>query len=93
MIVGVDPEGARREVVHARDAAGRRTPRQWAEIWSLAGVTAPVDARRLRAYYAAVAPAQPRPRRATLYRVYRSVIPGEGGQIARPPVALLEVSE
>jgi len=93
MIVAVDDDGARREIVHARDAAGRRTQRQWAEVWSLAGVTAPVDARRLRAYYAALPPLpQPRPRRATLYRVYRSVIPGEGGRITRPPTALLEIS-
>jgi hypothetical protein len=94
MILAVDPDGARREIVHARDAGGRRTQRQWAEIWSLAGVTGPVDPSRLRAYYAAVAPPpRPGPRQVTFYRVQRSVIPGDGGRIASPPVALLEISE
>jgi hypothetical protein len=94
MIIAVDGEGGRREIAHARDAGGARTQRQWAEIWSLAGVTAPVDAPRLRAYYAAIAPApRPAPRRVAFYRVYRSVIPEDGGRIARPPAALLEISE
>jgi hypothetical protein len=95
LILSVEPDGARREIVHARDAGGRRTQRQWAEIWSLAGVTGPVDPSRLRAYYAAVAPAPAHPgsRQVTFYRVERSVIPGDGGRIARPPVALLQISE
>jgi len=94
MIVAAEQGGATREVRHARDGAGRRNPRQWAEIWSLAGVTAPVDAGRLRAYYAALAAAPPGPgRRITFYRVYRSVIPGEGGRITRPSVALLAINE
>jgi hypothetical protein len=94
MILSVGADGARREIVHARDASGRRTQRQWAEIWSLAGVTAPVDPRRLQAYYAAVAaPEPPRPRQVTFHRVYRSVIPEEGGRITRPPALLLEISE
>ena len=83
-------DDSRREVVHARDASGRRTPRQWAEIWSLAGVTAPVDPARLRAYYAALAPG--RARKVTFYRVYRSVIPEDGARITRPPVVLLGIS-
>lgn len=94
MILAAGADGGRREVVHARDASGRRTQRQWAEVWSLAGVTAPVDPRRLRAYLAALAPAEPaHPRQVTFYRVYRSVVPGDGGRIARPPVALLQISE
>ena len=94
MIIVVEDDGRPRDVAHGRDAAGRRTQRQWAEVWSLAGVTAPVDARRLRAYWAALAP----PTRAggrvvTFFRVYRSVIPGEGGRIERPAVRLLAISE
>ena len=46
-------------VPHARDARGYRTQRQWGEIWSLAGVTAPVDAARLRAYLATVRRREP----------------------------------
>ena len=94
LIVAADDAGPPREVPHARDAAGRRTQRQWAEVWSLAGVTAPVDARRLGAYYAAVVPAPgASARRVTFFRVYRSVVPGDGGRIARPPVRLLEISD
>jgi hypothetical protein len=94
MILAAEDDGAAREVPHARDAAGRRTQRQWAEVWSLAGVTAPLDERRLRAYYAAVVPAPgPHPRRVTFFRVYRSVIPGDGGRIAGAPVRLLEISD
>jgi hypothetical protein len=93
-IVAVDADGARRELVHGRDAAGRRTQRQWAEVWSLAGVTAPVDARRLRAYYAALTPpSRERRRQVAFYRIYRSVIPGEGARLSRPPALLLEISE
>jgi hypothetical protein len=93
MILAVGADGARREIAHARDAAGRRTQRQWAEIWSLAGVTAPVDQRRLRAYYAAIAPPASSPQQVTFYRVQRSVIPGEGGRITRTPAPLLAISE
>ena len=94
LMIVTDDDGG--EVPHARDAAGRRTQRQWAEVWSLAGVTAPVDARRLGAYYAAVVPAPApggRARRVTFFRVYRSVLPGDGGRIARSPVRLLEISD
>ena len=94
MIVVVEDGGRSRDVAHGRDASGRRTQRQWAEVWSLAGVTAPVDAQRLRAYWAALAPpARAGARRVTFFRVYRSVIPGEGGRIQRPPARLLEISE
>jgi len=41
----------------------------------------------------APAPAHPGSRQVTFYRVERSVIPGDGGRIARPPVALLQISE
>jgi hypothetical protein len=94
IIVVVDDGGRPHDVLHGRDAFGRRTQRQWAEIWSLAGVTAPVDAQRLRAYWTALAPStRAGARRVTFFRVYRSVIPGEGGRIERPPVRLLEISE
>ena len=93
MIVETDERGVAREVKHARDAADARSPRQWAEIWSLAGVTAPVDAGRLRAYYGALQAVRGPARSVTFYRVYRSVIPGEGGRITRAPVPLLAVNE
>jgi len=93
LIVAVEADGARREIAHARDPSGRRTQRQWAEIWSLAGVTAPVDAGRLRAYYGALGPARPGPRRVVFYRVQRSVIPEDGGRIAGQPVPLLEITD
>jgi len=93
MIVATDERGIAREVKHARDAADARSPRQWAEIWSLAGVTAPVDAGRLRAYYGALRSVAGPARSVTFYRVYRSVIPGEGGRITRPAVPLLAINE
>lgn len=94
MIVVVEDGGPPRDVAHGRDAAGRRTQRQWAEVWSLAGVTGPVDAQRLRAYWAAqTPPARAGARRVTFFRVYRSVIPGEGGRISRPTIRLAEFSE
>jgi hypothetical protein len=100
MIVAEDADGARREIAHARDGAGRRTQRQWAEIWSLAGVTAPVDAGRLRAYWLTLRalaalgrPAGEGPRRVVFYRVQRSVIPEDGGRIARAPTPLLEITD
>jgi hypothetical protein len=94
MIVAADERGNAREVTHARDAAGRRTARQWAEIWSLAGVTGPIDAARLRAYYAAlVRGPHPPAGRVTFFRVYRSVIPGEGGRLTGPPTPLLEIND
>jgi len=93
LIERVDATAGRGEVIHARSPGGYRTQRQWGEIWSLAGVTAPVDARRLRAYYAALG--QPAPAAGgmvTFQRVYRSVIPGEGGRITRRPVPLLTIT-
>jgi hypothetical protein len=93
LIERVDAAGARAEVTHARGAGGYRTQRQWGEIWSLAGVTAPVDARRLRAYYAALGGPAPAAGGAVIFqRVYRSVIPGEGGRITRRPVQLLTIT-
>jgi hypothetical protein len=94
-MVTLDENGARAEIPHARDASGYRTQRQWAEIWSLAGVTAPLDPARLRAYYARVRPAD-RPRNegkehVAFYRVYRSVIPEDHGRLTRTPSLLLEL--
>jgi hypothetical protein len=45
-----DADGRTVTLPHARDATGYRTQRQWGQIWSLAGVTSPVDRDRLRAY-------------------------------------------
>jgi hypothetical protein len=55
---------------------GHRTQRQWGEIWSLAGVNDPVDARRLRAY---VGPRR-NAVRVRVYRVYLDVRPEERGR-------------
>ncbi|MES1206101.1 MAG: HTTM domain-containing protein [Pseudomonadota bacterium] len=94
-MVTVDESGARVEIPHARDASGYRTQRQWAEIWSLAGVTAPVDPARLRAYYARVRPAdrsrETGKERVAFYRVYRSVVPEDRGRLTRTPSLLLEL--
>ncbi len=49
-IVAVLPDGTTREVPHARTSSGYRTQRQWAELWSLAGVYGAASTRRLRAY-------------------------------------------
>jgi hypothetical protein len=90
-IYAVDERGDERELAHSRNR-GRRTQRQWAEIWSLAGVTAPVRADRLIAYYRSAIGAAPDARRVRFYRVQRSVVPEERG---RPPVSrklLLEAS-
>jgi hypothetical protein len=106
MIVAIDGAGVRREISHARNSSGYRTQRQWAEIWSLAGVTAPVDPGRLRAYYYSLGAAPPeasslgalRPRAGakgsvTFYRVYRSVIPEERARLTRPPLRLLHLDD
>ncbi len=72
-VVGVDATGAAHELGPARRGIVR-TQRQWAEIWSLAGVTAPIDGDRLAAYFEALR----RSERATLTArvstaIYRSV--------------------
>jgi hypothetical protein len=45
-----DADGHTVILPHARDANDYRTQRQWGQIWSLAGITSPVDPQRLRAY-------------------------------------------
>ena len=50
LIEVVTTDGTRTVVPHARDADGYRTQRQWGEVWSLVGVTTPLDEARLRAY-------------------------------------------
>lgn len=69
-----------RELAHARDGAGRRTQRQWGTIWALAGVTAPVDEARLRAYYATI-PGAPRGVEVRFVRAWRSVVPEDAGAV------------
>jgi len=77
-IVVVRDDGTSYDLVHARDADGKRTQRQWGTVWALAGVTAPVDGGRLRAYYTIFARRDgPRPREVRFLRVYRSVLPDE----------------
>jgi hypothetical protein len=77
-VVGVDRAGAAHELGRPRRGIAR-TQRQWAEIWSLAGVTAPVDRTRLAAYLEALrreGSEHAALTRARFYRVYRSVAPG-----------------
>jgi uncharacterized membrane protein YphA (DoxX/SURF4 family) len=82
MIARVDANGNELELEHARSAHGYRTQRQWAELWSLAGVTAAVDPARLVAYYrsATQGPAG----RVRFYRAERSIAPEDR---KRPPLA------
>jgi hypothetical protein len=83
LLVAVGEDGHESPLVHARDARGYRTQRQWGELWSLAGVTNPFDRARLEAYVASVA-AERRTRgalaQASVVRAYRaelSVVPEE----------------
>ncbi len=77
-ILVVRDDGTSYELVHARDAEGKRTQRQWGTVFALAGVTAPVDGDRLRAYYTIFAHhGEPLPREVRFLRVYRSVLPDE----------------
>ncbi len=96
--IEVETAGGDRIVVpHARDARGYRTQRQWGEIWSLAGVTAPVDPTRLRAYLDFAAQAEParsivrRGVKARFFCVYVSVVPEERGAPPRRGPLLAEV--
>jgi hypothetical protein len=65
-----------------------RAQREWAEAWSVAGVTAPITPARLRAYYNALVERDPGAKTAAdgaehvrFYRVYRSVLPDDQGRI------------
>ena len=68
-----------------------RSQREWAEVWSVAGVTAPITPDRLRAYYAALLQRDPAAKRLAaegtepvrFYRVLRSVLPDDQGRIVR----------
>jgi hypothetical protein len=88
-LVAVGPGDAGTEIPHARDARGYRHQRQWAEVWSLAGVYGEPDKARLRAYLSAVAQAaaaQRALRGATGVRFYRdalSVLPEDRD---KPPI-------
>jgi hypothetical protein len=92
-----DADGRHSSVVHARDRNGYRSQRQWGEIWSLAGVTAPVNRERLRAYFEQVRRAEPahsiawRAVRARFYRAHLSVVPEERGLAPRRVVLLLDL--
>jgi hypothetical protein len=96
-MVAVLADGKTRQVPHARNAAGYRTQRQWAELWSLAGVYGPASKERLRAYVkSALRNAQARRsiEEAVAVRVYRdslSVRPEDHGSAPRGRVALLEI--
>jgi hypothetical protein len=67
-----------------------RTQREWAEVWSVAGVTASVTPIRLHAYYDAFLERDSSAKsiaagtqRARFYRVLRSVLPDDQGRIVR----------
>jgi hypothetical protein len=87
LVVGVvDVDGHEVEISHGRDADGHRTQRRWAELWALAGVTAPVSPARLTSYFrsevARVAERRvPDARGVRFYRVERSVNPELRGGI------------
>jgi hypothetical protein len=76
--------------VELRSGGKGRTQREWAEAWSVAGVTASIDPVRLRAYYAASLEHEPEAKsvaaetqQVRFYRVSRSVLPGDQGRIVR----------
>jgi hypothetical protein len=76
--------------VELRSGGRGRTQREWAEAWSVGGVTAEVDPIRLRAYYEASLERDPVGKMAAaeteqvrFYRVYRSVLPDDQGRIVR----------
>ena len=89
LVEAENADGTRTLVAHGRDARGRRSQRQWGEIWSLAGASAPVDPARLRAYVEserARGPARSAlvgARRVRVYRGYLSVVPEDRGLPAR----------
>jgi len=91
------PDGTRAVVPHARDPRGRRTQRQWGEIWSLSGATSVADTARLRAYLQIVRRHEP-PRGllaqaavARFYRGYTSVVPDDLGKPPRRGALLAEL--
>jgi hypothetical protein len=86
------PDGTRAPVPN-----GRRSQRQWGEIWSLAGATSPPDPARLRAYLESLRrrePARSMLRGAVVarfYRGYTSVVPEDLGQPPRRGALLAEI--
>jgi hypothetical protein len=91
-IVAYDAHGNASLLVHARDARGYRTQRQWAELWSLAGATGSVNPSRLRAYYETLAAQQPPDtKRVVFYRTYFSVLPEDRGNPPLKRVRLWEI--
>ncbi len=87
-IVAVDAGGSAHDVPHARGGPGGvRAQVSWGRVWSLAGVTAPVDRGRLLAYAALVRRADPRAfdgaERVEMRRAFYAVVPEARGE---PPV-------
>lgn len=96
-IVAHFADGSSREVPHGRNAAGYRSQRKWAELWSLAGVYGPSEDPRLHAYVKS-ALREPAARRAVsnaqalrLYRDGLSVRPEDRGSPPKVRVPLLEI--
>ena len=96
-IVALFADDTTREVPHGRSAAGYRSQRKWAELWSLAGVYGPSENARLRAYVRS-ALREPAARRAVsnaralrLYRDSLSVRPEDRGNPPKVRVPLLEI--
>jgi hypothetical protein len=90
------PNGGRAWIPFARDSRGRRSQRQWGEIWSLSGVTSPVDPARLRAYFDSERRREPArtalggASSARFYAASVSVVPEDRGQPPRPGRVLAE---
>jgi hypothetical protein len=87
LIAVTDTRGAEIEL---GSGAHGRTQRDWAEVWSLTGVTAPATEPRLHAYYEALLRRDPAARKAAeeatsvrFYRVDRSVLPETQGAVVR----------
>lgn len=85
LIVEVERADGSREVVPLAGGSGVRSQREWGEIWSLAGATAPVDPTRLRAYLEGHRGQEPLRSaldgavQARFYRGYLSVAPKDRG--------------
>jgi hypothetical protein len=88
LLIAVTDAGGKE--IELGSGAHGRTQRDWAEVWSLAGVTAPTTEPRLFAYYEALLQRDPAAQRAAeratsvrFYRVDRSVLPETQGAVVR----------
>lgn len=89
--------GRKERLIPARRGGWHHTQRQWGEIWALIGVTRPVSAPRLLAFWDALR-RQPEIRRRVagatrvrFYRVRRSVVPGHWREAPLARTLLVEL--